>query len=240
MLFEKINLELELKQKQQTDQGLMDEVISLFEMEAQREQRILKRLKTKPNNRFSNISAEGLDTTRIYSLESIQEICVKYRLRFLDAQLFKADFPYEAVHEISLFEKARACKIEQFKIMAPGGIFELSDIHDDPLLFAQLNENTYYLLHRWGKDLNWYRGMINYPFRSIYSFFYSIILVAAIVAWSIPFEWLNVAKDSELTFRFWLNTHFTIAFFFFFLFLGSLSHFNFSESNWNSRYYNKA
>ncbi|HRH63764.1 MAG TPA: hypothetical protein PLI68_10595 [Bacteroidia bacterium] len=239
MLFEKINVELELKQKQQTDQRLMDEVISLFEMAASREQRILKRLKSKPNDNLSTISPEGLDTTRIFSLESIHEICVKYRLRFLDARYFKADFPYEAVQEIATFEKARACKIEQFKIMAPSGIFELSDIHDDPLLFAQLNENTFYLLHRWGKDLKWYRGILNYPFRSIYSFFYSIVVVAGIVAWSFPFEWLNVAKSGELTFRFWLNTHFTIAFFFFFLFLGSLSHFNFSESNWNSRHYNK-
>ena len=239
MLFEKINVELELKQKQQTDQRLMDEVISLFEMAASREQRILKRLKSKPNDNLSTISPEGLDTTRIFSLESIHEICVKYRLRFLDARYFKADFPYEAVQEIASFEKARACKIEQFKIMAPSGIFELSDIHDDPLLFAQLNENTFYLLHRWGKDLKWYRGILNYPFRSIYSFFYSIVVVAGIVAWSFPFEWLNVAKSGELTFRFWLNTHFTIAFFFFFLFLGSLSHFNFSESNWNSRHYNK-
>ncbi|HRH02619.1 MAG TPA: hypothetical protein PLN13_08460 [Bacteroidia bacterium] len=239
MLFEKINVELELKQKQQTDQRLMDEVISLFEMAASREQRILKRLKSKPNDNLSTISPEGLDTTRIFSLESIHEICVKYRLRFLDARYFKADFPYEAVQEIATFEKARACRIEQFKIMAPSGIFELSDIHDDPLLFAQLNENTFYLLHRWGKDLKWYRGILNYPFRSIYSFFYSIVVVAGIVAWSFPFEWLNVAKSGELTFRFWLNTHFTIAFFFFFLFLGSLSHFNFSESNWNSRHYNK-
>lgn len=239
MLFEKINVELELKQKQQTDQRLMDEVISLFEMAASREQRILKRLKSKPNDNLSTISPEGLDTTRIFSLESIHEICVKYRLRFLDARYFKADFPYEAVQEIASFEKARACRIEQFKIMAPSGIFELSDIHDDPLLFAQLNENTFYLLHRWGKDLKWYRGILNYPFRSIYSFFYSIVVVAGIVAWSFPFEWLNVAKSGELTFRFWLNTHFTIAFFFFFLFLGSLSHFNFSESNWNSRHYNK-
>jgi hypothetical protein len=239
MLFEKINLELELKQKQQTDQRLMEEVISLFEMAASRELRILKRLKSKPGNYLSTISTEGIDTTRIFSLENIHEICVKYRLRFLDAQYFKADFPYEAMQEIATFEKARNCKIEQFKIMAPGGIFELSDIHDDPLLFAQLNENTYYLIHRWGNDLKWYRGILNYPFRSIYSFFYSIVVIAAIVAWSFPFEWLNVAKESEFTLRFWLNTHFTIAFFFFFLFLGSLSHFNFSESNWNNRHYNK-
>ncbi len=110
----------------------MEEVISLFEMAASPEQRNLKRLKSKPGNNLSTISAEGLDSSRIFSLENIHEICVKYRLRFLDAQYFKADFPYEAMQDIATFEKARNCKIEQFKIMAPGGIFELSDVHDAP------------------------------------------------------------------------------------------------------------
>src|SRR5690606_13488469 len=40
------------------------------------------------------------DEGRIYHLSEIKKLCVQYRLRFLDASLFRNEIPYEAISEI--------------------------------------------------------------------------------------------------------------------------------------------
>ncbi len=240
MLFNSVNILKELAKKQEPTERLLEEVNALLRASADKDQALLERLNS-PNTSsgaIDHIELSHLDKDKLFSLDNINQICVKYRLRFLSSEHFKAEFPYEALQKIRVFEEENAVKIKQFKLLAPYGMFQLKEVNEDPLLFAQLSDNSYYLIHKWGKDLSWYRGIINYPLQSIYSFFSSTVLLAAIVAWSIPFDWLNVARENEFLFRFWLNTHFTIAFFFFILFMGSLSNASFSDSSWNSKYYN--
>ncbi len=239
MVFEPVNLQSELIQQQKKSAYTLDELRDVLKKATQGDSAILLRLNELPQNSDEAFDVELLEKNRIFSLNTLHEICIQYRLRFLDSTHFKADFPYEAIYQIKNFEKQHQVKIKHFKILAPCTMFQLQDANEDPLLFAQLSDNEFYLIHKWGNDLKWYRSLVNFPLRSIYTFFLSTILLAAIVALSFPFDWLNVNKDSELLFRFWLTTHFTIAFFFFFLFLGSLSQANFSDSDWNSKYFNQ-
>src|SRR5690606_5897121 len=46
-----------------------------------------------------------LQQDRIYNLNDIKRVCIKYRLRFLDTSYFKGEFPYEAISEIKKLEK---------------------------------------------------------------------------------------------------------------------------------------
>jgi hypothetical protein len=238
MIFEPVNLQQELRKQQKKLSEPIHELIDLLNQAAANDKEVLLRLSQEAKENSTANSHVNLDKNRIFTLDTINEICIKYRLRFLDSKHFKGEFPYAAIAEINKFEKEHKLKIGQFKLLAPAKLFNLEDSNEDPLLFAQIGPQQFYLLHQWGKDLKWYRALVNFPLRSIYAFFLSSILFAALVAISFPFDWLNVNRDGEMIFRFWLTTHFTIAFFFFFLFLGSLSNSNFSDCSWNSKYFN--
>lgn len=238
MLFKPVNIPNELQKLQQKSPELLNQVQAILRASENTDKDIYQRLKSGKIESRENIDLPQLDDSKIFSLSIIETTCVKYRLRFLDSTHFKTELPYSAIQAVNAFEKQHQVKVQQFKILAPYGMFQLSDKNEDPLLFAQLSDSQFYLLHKWGNDLTWYRALLNYPIQSIYSFFISTICFAALVAWIIPFSWLNVQKESEMLFRFWLNTHFTIAFFFFFLFLGSLSNASFSDSSWDSKHYN--
>ena len=239
MLFDSVNIQTELLKQQQKSSEPLDEIILLLDSATANDKEVLERLSANKQDAPLHVNETQLDKSRIFTLDTINQICVKYRLRFLDSKHFKSPFPYEAIYQINCFEKQQDLKIQKFKIIAPYGMFHLSDANEDPLLFAQISETKFYLLHKWGQDLKWYRAILNFPLQSIYTFFFSAVLLAAVVAWSFPFDWLNVNKENEVLFRFWLNTHFTIAFFFFFLFLGSLSNASFSDSAWDNKYYNR-
>lgn len=240
MIFDTLNIAKELALKQDPEEKILQEIQSLLTESETKDSVLLKRLNESPENHEKPLLLKDkLSINKVYSEETIKQICIKYRLRFLDSKHFKAEYPYEALHQIKEFEQTHQVKIQHFKIIAPYDMFQLTDVNEDPLLFAQLSDNNFYLLHKWGHDLKWHRGILNFPLQSIYTFFLSTILIAAIVALSFPFDWLNVSRDSEYMFRFWLTTHFTIAFFFFFIFLGSMSNASFSDSAWNSKYYNQ-
>ncbi|NCG04617.1 MAG: hypothetical protein GWO82_04715, partial [Bacteroidetes bacterium] len=53
----------------------------------------------------NNFNIDKIEANRIYHIDQIKTICIIYRLRFLDANLFKGQFPIEAVEEIKAIEK---------------------------------------------------------------------------------------------------------------------------------------
>ena len=241
MIFDNVNITNELKKKRTEFPPLIEEIEMLLFQSAENDAQVLNRLTEKETNSRTSeeIKIDVADIENIYSLKEIENICITYRLRFLDSKYFRQEFPYEAITRINEFEKRYNTKIKAFKIIAPIKAFDLIDVNQDPLLFAQLGNNTFYLLHQWGKDLSWYRKYIYFPIRSIYTYFYSIIAAAAIFAFSIPFSWLQVQRDNELYIRLWFTMHCTIGFFFFILFLGASSQSSFSSMSWKSKYFNE-
>ena len=241
MYFDDVNVKNELfKQKNETGNSLLNQVSAILSTSVKKDEEVLYRLQNKPINTIidSDIIAEE-DQKNIFNLSQIKDVCLKYNLRFLDSSYFKPDFPYEAISKIKAFEQKYEVTIKQFKLVAPGEVFKLEDCNKDPLLFAQLAENRYYLIHQWGNDLKWYRAVLSYPFRSIFSFFTFLWLPALIIGFAIPFSWLQVDADLELNFRLYLTVFSFISLFFFSIFLGSTSHKNFSDLTWDSKYYNK-
>jgi hypothetical protein len=238
-MFKGIQLEDELNKELGTEELLLEEVSGLFENSALKEADIMKRLTETGSDLVNMDDLSSEEKSKIFSLQQIKPVCVKYRLRFLDSKHFKAEFPYEAVLKIKAFEDRHKVRIQNFKIIAPDNVFKLEDINQDPLLFAQLGNNKFLLLHQWGKDLAWYRALKYYPVRNIYTYFNTMVALAILVALSIPFSWMNIEKEVELQMRFWLSLHFFIALFFFVLFLGSTGKKTFSEDNWSSKYFNE-
>ena len=175
----------------------------------------------------------------VFTLKQIENICITYRLRFLDTKYFKHEYPYEAVSKIKEFEKRHNTRIKHFKIIAPDKAFDLQDCNQDPLLFAQLDKDRFYLLHKWGSDLSWYRKFLYFPARTIYTYFYFMLAVAAIFAFTVPFEWFQVKPDNILYMRTWFTIHCFIGIFFMGIFLGATMQTSFTSMNWKSKFMNE-
>lgn len=179
-----------------------------------------------------------LDPSRIYGVAEIKKICVDYRLRFLDAKYFKGEIPHEAISKVKALQKDQDVELKGFKMIAPAPMFRLVEKDKDPLLFINLGNGLYYLVHKWGKDLNRFRKALVYPFRSFESLFATIIGLAFVIAAAIPSEVMMGPKDTT-------SMHIRVIFFFYlFLAFSGLTALygfsrmkNFSVALWKSRYF---
>ena len=151
-----------------------------------KEDAIMARMKSPqkptPRNAFN---IDLLETDRIYHVDQIREICVDYRLRFLDTKYFKNEIPQEALHKIKQLEKDHEMTLRGFKIVAPSKMFKLENA-DDPLLFAPIGNGYFYLIHKWGNDLNFFRKAWAWPFKSLENLIVCTLLVSLVAAYAVP------------------------------------------------------
>jgi hypothetical protein len=186
----------------------------------------------------NEIDLTKLDANRIFGVDEIQKICIDYRLRFLDAKYFKGEIPYAAIAEVKRIQKNQTTTITGFKLIAPAGMFHLKEKDKDPLLFINLGNGLYYLVHKWGNDLNRWRKLLVYPFRSFESLFFTIIGIAFFMAAAMPSSVMMGPKDTT---SMHLRAIFFLYLFFAFSGLTALYGFsrlkNFSDALWKSRYF---
>ena len=131
-----------------------------------------------------------LDTERIYHETHIKKLCIDYRLRFLDITLFKQDFPIEAIDAIQDLEKNHGVSLQGLKIAAPSKTFSLKN-YDDPLLFAPLGNDYYYLIHQWGNDVSPWRKWKYWPIKNAVTFMVFSLVVSALFTWVMPLNKLG-------------------------------------------------
>ncbi len=177
---------------------------------------------------------------RVFHERTIRAMCIKYRLRFLDAGLFKGELPLQAIHAIRHLERRAAGPLHSFKIMAPAERFKLCDSEVDPLLFVPLGEGRYYLVSKWGSDLKWYRALLGWPMRSPVQLGAVVLALAIVISLFIPNALITTDPQAgfwgvhRILFLFWSTmvlTSFTV--FGWFAFFGQ-----FSTQAWNSRFFN--
>jgi hypothetical protein len=218
-----------------------DEVLEAFKQLLRREdavdEAIVNAIFNKESGMLKTVELKALDPEYIFTESEIKTICIRYRLRFLDASFFKGDIPYEAIAKIKRIQKTGNIELKNFKIVAPAGLFRLRHKDRDPLLFLALGNGKYYLIHQWGKDLHPLRGVMMYPFRNFATLFKTIALMALISAAILPAS-LVMGPNDQHAFPI------RVIFFFYVLIalcgLTSLYGFsrlkNFSSALWNSRY----
>lgn len=217
---------------------LMDEVHSWLEEEEKHDD-ILRAVVLSARGERP-VMAEGLDPQRIFHVDDIRALCVKYRLRFLDAGLFKGKLPAQAVHGVRQLERTVGAPVTSFKMMAPAARFRLCDSEVDPLLFVPVGNDRYYLVHKWGTDLGWHRILLGWPVRSVGHLAAVVFALALLLTAVMPAHLITSDPAAgfwgghRLLFLFWTSmvlTSFTV--FGWFAFFGQ-----FSVQCWNSRYFN--
>ena len=178
---------------------------------------------------------DKLKTENIYHIDQIQKICIDYRLRFLNSSFFKGEIPAEAISKIRRLEKSHDTAINGLKILAPSKLFKLED-KDDPLLFAPIGNDYFYLIHKWGNDLHPLRKLLMWPFKSVINLTLVVVLCSYLMTLLVPD---GLFSKNSTTAQFW------IIFFFMFKCMASVVIFygfalgkNFTPAIWNSKYFN--
>lgn len=176
---------------------------------------------------------DELEMENIFHIETIKNICIDYRLRFLDVKYFKGDIPPEGFDKISELEKKHQTILDGFKIMAPSKLFRLKNT-DDPLLFVPLGNNYYYLVHQWGNDLHPLRKLFMWPFKSIWNLLSTLLVISYFVTLVTP---MAIFTKKVSTSTFWMVYFFNFkALTSVVLFYGFALGKNFNPSIWNNKY----
>ncbi len=99
---------------------------------------------------------------RVFHISQIKGICEKYRLRFLPTRKYRGIIDNELPNRISTFEIAYNLKCTEYntRIVAPMESFELEKRPKDPLMFYAINDEYFYLIHKWGNDLSLGRAIL--------------------------------------------------------------------------------
>jgi hypothetical protein len=210
-MFNSINIRTELlKQKKnslkKTD-FVLDEVNKILKAELFKEHNILNNLKSY-NKSFALLDEEGLDETPIFRKEEIKDICVKYRLRFVDSQKFKGHFPYEAVLKIKDLNKHQGKDLEGFKILAAPSVIKDKNNAGQILIFAPTIYGNYYLIHSWGQELKWMHKILSFPLRNFETLGCCLILLALITDLCIPTRHITLDRDAT----YWCAYRFAVFF----------------------------
>ncbi len=242
-MFEKVNLEKELYQVRAAKSGvevvdILGQFRNLFTTEWEREKNIRDVLERGCISEFLPGPA-GLNQDRIFSLEHIRSLALKYRLRFLSTKHFSGEIPYDAILKIKEVENLKNQKLDSFMMLAPTSKFKLQDSNADPLLFAPLSDGNFYLLHQWGGDLHWSRTILAWPFKSLTNLVASIAGISLLLALILPTSWITTDTVGYLNFYRIAFLVWSIAFL-----SGMVSFFwfalnqQFSTHAWNSKYFN--
>ena len=187
MFGKSLNLQRKLevvRNKKVSEAKLLEEVYAILHREQENEERVLRELQKGDAADGNKFVFDLLEANRIFHISHIKQLCVLYRLRFLDTRYFKSKLPAEAIQKVTALEKEHQTEIKGFKIIAPSKHFKLENA-DDPILFAPIGNNYYYLIHKWGKDLHPLRKLLVWPLRNfetlaVFSLVFSFIMALGI------------------------------------------------------------
>ena len=230
----KVNLFEELLQernKQISTNELTSLIKNIWLKEDSKRERITQSLNDVNNGSFNQLKFEEMETKNIFHKDTIKNICVRYRLRFLDSNLFKGEYPKNITRIITDLESKHDTTLSNFKIMAPSKLFKIKS-PDDPILFVPIGNDYFYLVHKWGKEFNKLRKLMVLPFKNIDNLTIFSILVS--VFFALVGKLVMPSLTSSEVFILFLFLVKGFIFIFFYMFF--LTRRNFSESNWNSKY----
>lgn len=238
MLLKKTNIEEKLqrlKNKNSDETSVLNAVKAILQKDDAKDKRILDTLAKASPTGGNNFDFDLLETKNIYHIDQIKSICIDYRLRFLDTKYFKGEIPYEALSIIKSLEKTHNTELRGFKIIAPSKLFKLENA-DDPLLFAPIGNDYFYLVHKWGNDLNPLRKLLMWPYKSFENLIFTTLLISLLATGLVPdglFSDKMTSSQTGMIFFFMFKSIAAMV-----IYYGFAAGKNFNSAIWNSKYFN--
>ncbi len=226
---------LQIRNKQ--NKNIVEEVKKILS-ETNKQREIIRntlRNPKKTTTKATTFKFDLLQSDKIFHIEDIKTLCINYRLRFLDAHFFKGDFPEEAISKIRELEKIHGTNLTEFKIVAPSKLLKLENL-DDPLLFASMGNDYFYLIHKWGNDLKWYRRLLVLPFKNSINLLITLLLTSGLLSLLIPIHLFSptVGIRERITIFVFMFIWITAVV----ILYGGSKGKNFNDVIWNSKFYN--
>jgi len=238
MILRRTNIQEQIfkfRNKRITEAALLDEVQSIFDKEGLKDEKILDALQENCEDESNQFYFDLLLTDKIFHISDIEKICINYRLRFLNTSCFKGELPYEAISKIKQLEEEHKTSLKGYKIMAPAKFFRLKNA-DDPLSFAPIGNQYYYLIHSRGRDFHPLRKLMMWPFKHLENFIILLLLLSLILTAPIPDGMFSPHQTTG---------QFLLIYLFIFKWISRLAIFfgfkkgkNFSSAIWKSKYFN--
>lgn len=223
------------RNKRIAEAALLEEVQRVLDKESLKDEIIRDALQENCEDESNQFYFDLLLTDKIFHISDIEKICIIYRLRFLNSSLFKGELPYEAISKIKQLEEQHKTSLRGYKLMAPAKFFRLKNA-DDPLLFAPIGNQYYYLVHSWGRDLHPLRKLMMWPFKHLENFIVLLLLSSLILTALIPDGMFSPQQTTG---------QFLLIYLFMFKWISGMAIFfgfkkgkNFSSEIWNSKYFN--
>lgn len=223
------------KKSSKAKENILEDVHAILRNVQDEREKIQKNLQGISKKSTNAFDPDLLLSEKIFQIDQIREICIDYRLRFLDSKFFKGVLPEDAITKIRQLEKDHRTELVGFKILAPSKMFKLKD-KDDPILFVPIGNGYFYLVHKWGNDLHPLRKILMWPFKNIVNLAFFVLLISYLLTLLIPNGLFSRSSSTA---------EFGILFFFMFksiaavvIFYGVALGKNFNNAIWNSRYVN--
>lgn len=231
---QKLNIHQELlkERAKNTDSNQLSEVLKKIWVESDlKSTNVKETLNSKNDNSYNSLDFDKMDSNKIFHEKTIEKICVDYRLRFLDTNYFKGEYPDDLNRIVLNIENKHNTILKNFKIIAPSKLFKLRS-PDDPLLFVPIGNGYYYLIHKWGNEMKKLRKLLVLPFKNLNNLLiFSIIFSALFTAGGKMI--FNTMTDAEVfTLFLFAVKSFVFIFFYLFFLVGK----NFNQTIWNSRF----
>ena len=227
-----IHQELLKERSRNTDSNKLREVLKKIWAENDLKALKLKdTLSTKNNNNFNSLNFDKMDSNKIFHEKTIEKICVDYRLRFLDTNYFKGEYPDDLNHIVSDIENGHNTVLKNYKIIAPSKLFKLRS-PDDPLLFVPIGNGYYYLIHKWGNEMNRLRKLLVLPFKNLNNLLVFSIIISALFTAGGKMIFQTMTHGEVFTLFLFAVKSFVFIFFYLFFLVGK----NFNQTIWNSRF----
>ncbi len=232
-----VNLQTELllaRNREMDENALLAQVSEILKKNESERDEIRNSLDSENSVEANILDFDLMASDRIFHLSQIRKICIDYRLRFLPSHYFKGGIPDEAISQIRHIEKTHGTKLGGFHIVAPTKTFQLRN-YDDPLLFAPIGNGYFYLIHKWGNDLDYFRKIKVWPYRNLFTFTLMTIAISLFLTYLTPETKLSktVPLANAIVFLFAFKSIFAVGMYSFFI-LGK----KFNASIWDSVYYN--
>ena len=230
----KVNLFEELlseRNKEISSNELKSIVKNIWSNHDSKKDQVRLSLDKKNNDKYNQLKFDKMESKNIFHNDTIKKICVRYRLRFLDSNLFKGEYPKNITRIITDLESKHDTSLSNFKIMAPSKLFKIKS-PDDPILFVPIGNDYFYLVHKWGKEFNKLSKLMVLPFKNIDNLTIFSILVSVFFALAGKLVMPSLTSSEVFILFLFLVKGFIFIFFYMFF----LTRRNFSESNWNSKY----
>lgn len=141
------------------------------------------------------VEEDFADLDKIYKLSEIRQLAITYRLKFLDSQQYKFDFPLEVLMCLEDFNKTHRKNIKGFKLLGTDDFFR-NKKGDLAMLFAPTDLGNYCLIHQWGIPLSRKRKILNWPLRNIENLFISLLIFTGIVTLILPTELITLDRKA--------------------------------------------